>query len=89
MRTPSDQKARSINETFLEPRVPVENDCHIKATFTDSKGSQGKELILTFQDSDPGELLLELEEQFLKFGSRYNLIEEEYGRFSAKSVGKH
>ena len=53
-------------KAILKIKQAKENDRQIKATFTDSEGNQVKELILTFRDSDPGELLLELEKQLLK-----------------------
>jgi hypothetical protein len=38
----------------------VENDRYVKSTFTDTGGIQVEELILTFQDNDPGELFSKL-----------------------------
>jgi hypothetical protein len=61
---------------ILKINQAEENDRQIKATFTDNEGNQVKELIPTFRDSDPGELLLELEKELLKFGPRYDLFKD-------------
>ena len=63
-------------KAILKIKQADENDRQIKATFTDNEGNQVKELIPTFRDSDPGELLLELEKELLKFGSRYDLFQD-------------
>ena len=66
-------------KVILKIKQANKNDRQIKATFTNNEGNQVKELIPTFRDSDPGELLLELEKELLKFGSRYDLFQ--YGRW--------
>jgi len=63
-------------KAILKIKQAEENDHQIKSTFTDNKGNQVKELIPTFRDSDPGELLLELVKELLKFGSRYDLFKK-------------
>ena len=47
----------------------------IKASFKDSKGNEIKELVYTFGDSDPLELLIEFEKQLIKLGDRYDLFD--------------
>jgi hypothetical protein len=63
-------------KAILKIKQADENDRHIKATFTDNEGNQVKELVPIFRDSDPGELLLELEKELLNFGSRYDLFQD-------------
>ncbi|KAL3778851.1 hypothetical protein HJC23_001462 [Cyclotella cryptica] len=64
------------NESNPQDQESHENDRQIKATFIDSEGNQVKELIPTFRDSDPRELLLKLEKELLKFGSHYDLFQD-------------
>jgi hypothetical protein len=64
------------SKAILKIKQADENDRHIKATFTDNEGNQVKELVPIFRDSDPGELLLELEKELLNFGSRYDLFQD-------------
>ena len=68
----------SINSVRVSIKIKQadENDCQIKATFTNNKGNQVKDLISTFRDSDLGELLLKLKKELLKFGSHYDLFHD-------------
>ena len=64
------------SKAILKIKQAKENDRYIKANFVDSEGNEVKELIQTFRDGDPGELLLELKKQLLKLGSRYELFKD-------------
>ena len=50
-------------KAILKIKQADENDRQIKATFTNNEGNQVKDLIPTYRDSDPEELLLELEKE--------------------------
>jgi hypothetical protein len=78
-------------KAVLKIRQATENNRYDKATFTDSKGKEAKELIQTFWDSDPGKLLIEFEKQVLKLGARYELFKEGrwkvLGQVGGRSLG--
>ena len=41
----------------------MQNDHKVKAMFTDNKGKEIKELIYTYNDGDPKDLLINLQKQ--------------------------
>lgn len=47
----------------------------IEASFKNSEGNAVKEMIYTFHNGDPPELLIDLEKQLLKLGYCYDLFE--------------
>jgi hypothetical protein len=71
----------------------MENNRYVKANFTDSKGKEAKELIQTFQDSDPGDLLIVFEKQLIKLGACYEIFKEGkwevLGQLGGRSLGGH
>jgi hypothetical protein len=78
-------------KAVLKIRQATENNRYVDATFTDSKGKEAKELIQTFRDSNPGELLIEFEKQLLKLGAHYALFKEGkwkvLGQLGGRSLG--
>ena len=67
---PSQPQTKAI----MRMKRSKKNEHTIKATFTDSAGNEVKELIQTYSDGDPKDLLIEAEKQMVKLGSRYNLF---------------
>ena len=47
----------------------------IEASLQNSEGNDVKEMIYTFHDGNPPELLIDLEKQLLKLGDHYDLFE--------------
>jgi hypothetical protein len=69
-------------KAVLKIRQATENNRYVKATFTDSEGKEAKELIQTFRDSDPGELLICSNLELVT-----NFSRKENGKFSVNSAG--
>ena len=74
-RNQNQKSTTSQSKAILKIKRAKRNEHTIKASFRDSEGNDIKELIYTFRDGDPAELLLEMEKQLLKFGDRYDLFE--------------
>jgi hypothetical protein len=68
-------KLTSQSKALLKIKRAKRNEHKIKASFKDSEGNDIKEMVYTFRDGDPPELLFELEKQLLKLGDRYDLFE--------------
>eukprot|EP00956_Cyclotella_meneghiniana_P034780 scaffold108161_cov35-Cyclotella_meneghiniana.AAC.1 len=52
------------------------NEHKIKATFTNSAGDKVKELLQTYSDSDPKDLLIELEKELIRIAKRYGMFSD-------------
>ena len=74
-RNHSSKSTMSQSKALLKIKRAKQNEHKIKASFKDSEGNDIKEMVYTFRDGDPPELLFELEKQLLKLGDRYNLFE--------------
>lgn len=72
------QSNRSTPQTkaILKIKRAKRNEHQVKATFEDSAGNEVKEMIYTFSDGDPKELLIDCEKQLLKLGDRYELFND-------------
>jgi hypothetical protein len=81
----------SQTKAVIKIRQATENNRYVKANFTDSKGKEAKELIQTFQDSDPGDLLIVFEKQLIKLGACYEIFKEGkwkvLGQLGGRSLG--
>jgi hypothetical protein len=75
-RSPNSQ-ATSIPMKAILKIMPAKcNDHQIKASFKDSDDSKIKEMILTFCNGNPAELIFDLEKQLIKLGYRYDLFKQ-------------
>jgi hypothetical protein len=74
-RNPVQKSTTRQSMAILEIKHAHQSEHTIKASFKDNKGSDIEEFIYMFCDSDPAELLIELEKQLIKLGNRYDLFE--------------
>ena len=69
------KSATSQSKATLKIKRTNRNKHMIEASFKNCEGNDVKEMIYTFRDGDPPELLIDLEKQLLKLGDRYDLFE--------------
>ena len=64
------------SKAILKIKRAKRSEHQVKATFEDDEGDAVKEMVQTFRDGDPKELLIELEKELLKLGDRYELFND-------------
>ena len=65
------QRTSQPTKALLRMKQSKRNDHTIKANFTNGAGDEIKELLQTYSDGDPKDLLIELEKQLIKLAKRY------------------
>ena len=70
------RQSQPRTKAILRMKQSRPNEHKIKATFTNSAGDKVKELLQTYSDGDPKDLLIELEKELIRIAKRYNMFSD-------------
>ena len=72
----SNSNSSQQSKAVLKIKRAKPNEHQVKATFEDDEGEEVEEMVQTFRDGNPKELLIKLEKELVKLGDRYELFNE-------------